>query len=82
MDRQEIVEKIEAVIEEATDIPCDEMEEDSALMNDLELSSLEIMTMIADLETIFKVRISENALRDFITIGDIADFIQEYSKIQ
>ena len=75
MDRQEIVEKIEAVIEEATDIPCDEMEEDIALMDDLELSSLEIMTMIADLETIFKVRISENALRDFITIGDIADFI-------
>ena len=81
MDRQEIIKKIEEIIEEATDIPQSDMEEDSALMDDLELSSLEIMTMIADVEDIFRIRIPESELRYFITIGDIVDFVQEYTKL-
>ena len=80
MNKQEIAEKIKAVIEEATDIPQADMEEDSALMDDLELSSLEIMTMIADVENIFRIRIPENELRYFITIGDIVDFVQKNTK--
>lgn len=76
MDRQEITQKIKAIIEETTDIPQADMEEDSVLMDDLELSSLEIMTMIADVETCFRIKIPESALRNFITIGDIADFVQ------
>lgn len=81
MERQEIIEQIKTVIEEATDIPSYEMEEDSALMDELEMSSLEIMTMIADLETIFRIRIPETALRDFITIGDIGDFIEDHGTV-
>lgn len=80
MNRQEIVDQIKAEIEEITDIPKEDMEENSALMDDLELSSLEIMTMIADVEILFKRRIPESALRNFITIGDIADFLELYGK--
>lgn len=80
MNRQEIVDQIKEEIEEITDIPKEDMEENSALMDDLELSSLEIMTMIADVEILFKRRIPESALRNFITIGDIADFLELYGK--
>ena len=77
MDREKTIETIQKVIEEITDIPCSEMDESSALMDQLELSSLEIMTMIGELEDIFKIKISEADLRQIITIGDIADCIQE-----
>lgn len=75
MSRIEILEKIMQEIENIADIPQDEMEESSMLMDDLELSSIEIMTLIAELERIFNVRIPEKSLRNLITIGDMADIL-------
>lgn len=75
MSRIDVLEKIMEQIEDIADIPQDEMEESSMLMDDLELSSLEIMTLIAELEKIFDVRIPEKSLRNLITIGDMADIL-------
>lgn len=75
MSRIDVLEKIMQQIEDIADIPQDEMEETSMLMDDLELSSLEIMTLIAELEKEFDVRIPEKSLRNLITIGDMADIL-------
>lgn len=77
MERYEILEKIKIVIEAATDIPTEEIEDDSALMDDLELSSLEVITIIADLEEIFGFTFSEKEMRNMITIDDLAAYIQK-----
>ena len=77
MERYEILEKIKTVIEAATDIPTEEIEDDSALMDDLELSSLEVITIIADLEEIFGFTFSEKEMRNMITIDDLAAYIQK-----
>lgn len=77
MERYEILEKIKAVIEVATDIPAEGIKNDSALMDDLELSSLEVMTIIADLEEIFGFTFSEKEMRNMITIDDLAVCIQK-----
>lgn len=52
------------------------MREDSVLMDDLDLSSMEILTVVADLEEMFGLRIPEKELRNFVTISDVADYLE------
>lgn len=76
MTTEEIIHKIAEVIEEATDIPQDDVQASKLLMDDLELSSLEIMTIIAELETVFGIRLKQKELMDIMTVADVAKCIQ------
>lgn len=76
MATEEIVRKIAEVIEEATDIPQSDIQADKLLMDDLELSSLEIMTIIAELETVFGIRLKQKELMNIMTVADVAQCIQ------
>jgi acyl carrier protein len=49
-------------------------------MDDLDLSSMEIMTMLAEVEDEFDLRIPERELRNFITVGDLVDYIVNNAK--
>ena len=48
-------------------------------MDDLDLSSMEILTIVADLEEAFGLRIPEKELRSFVTISDLADYLSEHA---
>ena len=50
MQRAEIVSQILAVLEDVAEISPEDVNEDSVLMDDLDLSSMEILTIVADLE--------------------------------
>ena len=58
MDRNEIIAQIVGILEDVAEISPDEVREDSVLMDDLDLSSMEILTIVADLEETFGIRIS------------------------
>ena len=73
MDRNEIIAQIVGILEDVAEISPDEVREDSVLMDDLDLSSMEILTIVADLEETF--RIPEKELRSFVTISDLADYL-------
>lgn len=75
MDREIVKKKLLELIEELTDIPEEEIQEDSGLLDDLELSSFEVMSMFADLEEAFDVLITEDEMRNFVTVGDVVDCI-------
>ncbi|WP_028241951.1 acyl carrier protein [Pseudobutyrivibrio ruminis] len=68
MDKFEEVAKI---IEEVADIPVDEIEEDSSLIDDLDLSSLEIMTILNNVSRKFGVKITEKQTLEIETVADI-----------
>lgn len=76
MTIEEIICKIAGVIEGITGLPASDTHADSALMDDLELSSLEIMTIFADLGKVFHIRLNVNDLLNVITVADIAQCIQ------
>lgn len=78
MDRDRIIDEIKTIITDVTDIPGEEIYVDRAMMEDLDMSSLEILSIVAELERKFKVRIPEKTLREFITINDIAEFIRNH----
>ncbi|MBO6282585.1 MAG: hypothetical protein J6M63_01500 [Pseudobutyrivibrio sp.] len=70
MDKFEVVARI---IEEVADIPKEEIERDSSLMDDLDLSSLEIMTIINNISREFQTKISEQRILEIETVADIID---------
>lgn len=77
MTKKEIISKIAAVIETVTDIPASEIQPESALMDDLELSSLEVMTSIADMEKVFHIRFMEKELINIVTVEDVVECVMQ-----
>ena len=71
MERAEIMSQILAILEDVAEIAPEDVNENSVLMDDLDLSSMEILTIVADLEETFGLRIPEKELRNFVTIGDL-----------
>lgn len=78
MERAEIITQILAILEDVAEISPEDVSEDSVLMDDLDLSSMEILTIVADLEEAFGLRIPEKELRSFVTISDLADYLSEH----
>lgn len=78
MERAEIIAQILAILEDVAEISPEDVSEDSVLMDDLDLSSMEILTIVADLEEAFALRIPEKELRSFVTISDLADYLSEH----
>ncbi len=75
MERAEIISQIMAILEDVAEIAPEDVNENSVLMDDLDLSSMEILTIVADLEETFGLRIPEKELRNFVTISDLADYL-------
>ena len=75
-----IYDKIAAIIEDVADIPQDEFNEESSLMLDLDLASLEIMAIVARIEKDFSITISENDLLSVETLGDAVAVISKKYK--
>ena len=69
---------LEKLIELAKKVCEEELEwnEDTSIMMDMQLSSLEFFSFIADVEAVFKIRISERQLTRIDTLGDLAELIQ------
>ena len=75
MERAEIISQITAILEDVAEVSPEDVTESSVLMDDLDLSSMEILTIVADLEETFGLRIPEKELRNIVTMGDLVDYL-------
>ena len=75
MDTTEIFEKVREIIADTADIEPEEILPEKKLMDELDLTSMDIMTMISDFEKAFSVKIPEKVLRTFVTVQDIIDCV-------
>lgn len=75
MEHEEILAQIAAVLQDVADIDPEDVNEESALMDDLDLSSMEILTIVSNLEDVFGLRIPEKDLRTIVTVGDLGDYL-------
>ena len=71
MERAEIISQILAILEDVAEVSPEDVNENSVLMDDLDLSSMEILTIVADLEETFGLRIPEKELRNFVENHDM-----------
>ena len=77
MTRKEIK---EIVFRTLTDVIADdelEITENSNIMDDLDMDSIEMQEVLSDLEDEFDIEILDSMLKRMITIGDIIDIIAE-----
>ena len=74
---EEVFEKIAKIIEDVSDIPQDEIEETSSFMDDLDLSSLEIMSIVSKIEKEFSIKVAEQELLKVETVSDMVKLISE-----
>ena len=75
MERAEIISQITAILEDVAEVSPEDVTESSVLMDDLDLSSMEILTIVADHEETFGLRIPVLALLNFVTMGDLVDYL-------
>ena len=78
MEKQEVFEKIREIISKETGIPEAEIRADSALMDDLELSSLEILMVVNGVETAFSLHFEMMDVQNIITVGDLAELVGQH----
>lgn len=58
----------------------EEINEESELIEDLELSSMDVMFLISSLEEEFHISVPEKAIRQMVTVGDVVQVIQDLRK--
>ncbi len=71
----ETFKKIVSIIGDIADIPEDEITEESNLIDDLDLSSLEIMSIISRIEKNFSVKMNEKELLSIENISDLVKYV-------
>lgn len=75
MNEKEVLEKIIEIFSAVSET--EEITEESELIEDLELSSIDVFTLLADLEAAFDIVIPERLVREMGTIEDVKDIVIE-----
>jgi len=80
MNRQEILEKVKKILIEKLSVNEADIKEDSSLVDDLGVDSLDLVELLMKFEEEFKIEISEEESQKILTVKDIVDFIEEKTK--
>lgn len=67
--------KIKAILSEYSGISVDEMSEETGLVSDLGLSSLDLVNVVVAFEDEFDIEVPDSDIRNLKTIGDIELYI-------
>ncbi|MEM6484267.1 MAG: phosphopantetheine-binding protein [Pseudomonadota bacterium] len=77
MSKQEIVEKIRAVMVDFFELDASEISEDSNLVEDLDIDSIDTIDLMIEMRKHLDKEIDDMALLDCKTIGDVAEVISK-----
>ena len=68
---QRVIALFSAMVEDA------QITADSEIMEDLEISSMDVLYLISSLEEEFHISVPEQLVRKMVTVGDVADVIEQ-----
>ena len=77
MNSEEIFREIQSVIEDICNISKSEIHMESSIMEDLDLSSLEIISVISKLQKVFSIRIAASEINEISDVSDLVSLIKE-----
>lgn len=75
-----VFEKLKRIICDYFEIDDDEFVPDALLADDFGLDELDLADLSMDVEDNFEVELSEDALENIATVGDLVKFIEENMK--
>lgn len=73
MHNEDVLKRVIRLFSTMTD--AEEINEDSELLEDLGISSMDTLFLISSLEEEFQVKVSEKVVRKMITIEDVVDTV-------
>ena len=79
MSRTEIIQKLRELLEDTLGTSR-ELREEQRLMEDLGLSSVDMLYLIIATEETFGIRFENLGIRDLQTVGAVADYIEEHRR--
>lgn len=68
-------EEIRTVINDITDIPIEDILPESVIVEDLDLASMESMSILAEIESKNGIKITNEEMLDISTIGDLVELV-------
>ena len=79
MEREELLEKVKAVIVDQLNVEEDVVVEDASFIDDLGADSLDIVELVMALEEEFGISIPDEEAENIKTVGDAANYISKNS---
>lgn len=78
MCKEDILKKVIELFSTMSD--AEEITPDSELIDDLGISSMDVLFLISSMEEEFKIKVPESAIRKMVTVDDVAEVIASLMK--
>ena len=78
MCKEDILKKVIELFSTMTE--AEEITPDSELIDDLGISSMDVLFLISSMEEEFKIKVPESAIRKMVTVEDVAEVIASLMK--
>lgn len=75
MDNEKILERVIALFSRMTEE--EEITEESEIVDDLGISSMDVLFLISSMEEEFGIKISEKLIRKMVTVSDVVEIIAD-----
>ena len=72
-----MLDTLKKIIVDYVEIDPEDITADTSLKADLALTSLTLMDILVELEDEFDIEIDEEAALEFVTVGDVTEYLQE-----
>ena len=80
MTREDIVEKVNALLAEEFEVDAEEFVPDANVRDTLSLDSLSLVDLVAIIQQTYKVKIPVADLREIKTFNNLYDYIESHAK--
>ena len=77
MSNQDIQTQLAALLGDMVSVPIEEITPDKNLVHDLEVDSLSTVELMVFIQDEFHCKITDEAMKKFVTFGDVIDFVEE-----
>ena len=75
-----MLEKVQALLAEALNLPVEKVTADAKIVEDLGADSLDVVELLSQLEDEFGVVIPDEEVENLVTVGDVASEIEKLVK--
>ncbi|EKF49236.1 acyl carrier protein, partial [Thermosipho africanus H17ap60334] len=82
MERAELFRQVSKILAEKLNIPIEDIDESSNIIDDLGADSLDVVDLVMILEDEYGIRIEDDELENISTVEDVINIIESKLKVQ
>jgi len=80
VNREELFKKVAEMISEKLNVPIEDIDEDSHIIEDLGADSLDAFDLVMIIEDEFGIKLEDDEIERMLTVKDILDLLMEKSR--